>query len=154
MNSTEDPPAFRLFNEIGIIEQLARNRLERVLPDGLKVSQFGVLNHLVRLGGEWAPARLASAFQVTKGAMTNTLHRLESRGLVEINADPSDGRGKLVFLTEAGRDMRQRCLENVSPVIAELSMELSDAELGSVLPVLEKIRIYLDTHRDETRPGK
>ena len=48
---TEDPLAFRLFTEIGIIEQLARNRLERGLPDGLKVSQFGVLNHLVRLGG-------------------------------------------------------------------------------------------------------
>ena len=64
----EDPPAFRLFTEIGIIEQLARNRLERGLPDGLKVSQFVVLNHLVRLGGEWSPARLANAFQVTKGA--------------------------------------------------------------------------------------
>ena len=62
----KDPLAFRLFVEIGIIEQLARNQLEREMPDGLKVSQFGVLNHLDRLGGEWSPARLANAFQVTK----------------------------------------------------------------------------------------
>ena len=79
MEPTKDPISFRFFTEIGIIEQLARNRLERGLPDGLKISQFSVLNHLVRLGGEWSPARLARAFQVTKGAMTNTLQRLEKR---------------------------------------------------------------------------
>ncbi len=148
MSLPEDPPAFRLFNEIGIIEQLARNRLERVLPEGLKSSQFGVLNHFARLGGASGPARLAAAFQVTKGAMTNTLQRLEKRGLVQIVADPEDGRAKLVSITEAGLNMRDRCVERVGPMIAELSTELSDKELGRVLPILEKIRIYLDTHRD------
>ncbi|MDA1099318.1 MAG: MarR family transcriptional regulator [Proteobacteria bacterium] len=143
----EDPLAFHLFMEIGIIEQLARNRLERALPNGLKVSQFTVLSHLVRLGGEWSPARLAAAFQVTKGAMTNNLQRLESRGLVRILANPTDGRGKLVSITEAGRDMRLRCVESVGPFLVDLSRELRDEDLGSALLVLEKVRIYLDTHR-------
>ena len=147
MKRTEDPLAFRLFTEIGIIEQLARNRFEAALPDGLKVSQFGVLNHLVRLGGEWGPARLAAAFQVTKGAMTNTLNRLDKRGLIEIKADPSDGRGKLVTLTEAGREVRERCINNVGPIIGELSSELSDKELAVALPVLEKVRKFLDSNR-------
>ena len=144
---TEDRLAFRLFTEIGIIEHLARNRLEHGLPDGLKVSQFGVLNHLVRLGGEWSPARLASAFQVTKGAMTNTLRRLEKRGLVRVLADPRDGRGKLVGITEAGRKMRVRCVESIGPLLADLSRELSDKGFASALPVLEKIRKYLESHR-------
>ena len=144
---TEDRLAFRLFTEIGIIEHLARNRRERGLPDGLKVSQFGVLNHLVRLGGEWSPARLASAFQVTKGAMTNTLRRLENRGLVRVLADPRDGRGKLVGITEAGRKMRVRCVESIGPLLADLSRELSDKGFASALPVLEKIRKYLESHR-------
>ena len=147
MEQSEDPPAFRLFTEIGIIEQLARNRLERGLPDDLKVSQFGVLNHLVRLGGEWGPARLASAFQVTKGAMTNTLQRLEKRGLVKILADPRDGRGKLVGLTGAGQEMHARCVEAISPLFADLSGQLSDKDFASALPVLEKVRKYLDSHR-------
>ncbi len=147
MNPTDDPLAFQVFTEIGIIEQLARNRLERALPDGLKVSQFGVLNHLLRLGGQWSPARLASAFQVTKGAMTNTLQRLEKRGLVKIVADPEDGRAKLVGITGAGLDMRLRCLQELAPVIAELSRELPEKELAQALPILEKIRKYLDTHR-------
>ena len=143
----EDPLAFRLFTEIGIIEQLARSRLERNLPDGLKVSQFGVLNHLVRLGGEWSPVRLAKAFQVTKGAMTNTLQRLEKRGLVQVSPDPHDRRAKRVTITKAGREMRLRCVQSVGPLLVDLASEVSDNDLASALPVLEKVRKYLDTHR-------
>lgn len=144
---TKDPLAFRFFTEIGIIEQLARSRLERALPDGLKVSQFIVLNHLVRLGGEWNPARLAAALQVTKGAMTNNLQRLEKRRLVRVLANPTDGRGKLVTITEAGRDMRLRCVASVGPFLADLSRELPDKDLAAALPILEKMRIHLDAHR-------
>ncbi len=147
MKPAEDPPIFRLLTEAGIIEQLARNQLERSLPDGLKMSQFGVLNHLVRLGGDWSPIRLANAFQVTKGAMTNTIQRLEKRGLVKVAADPEDGRGKLVSITEKGRAMRARCVKSVGPLIADLSAELSEKELGMALPVLGKVRRYLDTRR-------
>ena len=75
-----DPPVFRLFNEIGIISQLSGTILARVLPHGLSMAQFGVLNNFVRLGGERTPAGLAEAFQVTRGAMTNTLTRLEAQG--------------------------------------------------------------------------
>ncbi len=147
MKSAEDTPVFRLLTEVGIIEQLARNELERNLPDGLKMSQFGVLNHLARLGGDWSPNRLANAFQVTKGAMTNTIQRLERRGLVKVASDPEDGRGKLVSLTEQGRALRMRCVESVAPLIAELAAELSAGELRTALPVLEKVRRYLDRHR-------
>jgi len=147
VDPTDDTSIFRLFSEIGIIEQLARNQLERTLPDGLKISQFSVLNHLVRLGGEWSPARLARAFQVTKGAMTNTVQRLEKRGLVKVTADPADGRGKLVSITEAGHDMRLQCVESVGPLLADLLTEVSDKDISTALPVLEKVRKYLDSHR-------
>ena len=143
----KDTVALRFFTEIGIIEQLARNQLERRLPDGLKMSQFIVLHHLVRLGGEWSPARLANAFQVTKGAMTNTLQRLEERGLVHVLADPNDGRGKLVRITRSGRNMRKLCVQSTGPLFAGISKELSIEALATVLPVLEQVRGYLDTHR-------
>lgn len=147
MDQTDDPLIFRLFTEIGIIEQLARNRLERSLPDDLKMSQFIVLNHLARLGGEWSPARLAAAFQVTKGAMTNSLQRLEMRGLVLVKPDPNDGRGKRVSLTKSGLKMRLHCVDAVRPLLAELSREVADKDIETALPTLEKIKRYLDTHR-------
>lgn len=144
---TQDPLLFRFFNEVGIIDQLARAKVESVLPDGLKMSQFIVLNHLVRLGGDWSPARLANAFQVTKGAITNTLQRLESRGLVKVKSDPSDGRGKLVSLTTAGRNIRYQCVRTITPLFIELETKFGEKRLENALPLLEDVRKYLDEQR-------
>ena len=56
MNQREDPVSFyfKFFNEIGIIAQLSGNKLERVLPEGMSLAQFTVLNHFCRLGGAWS----------------------------------------------------------------------------------------------------
>lgn len=148
MSDVDDPIAFEVFNEIGIIEQLVRNRFERTLPAGLTLSQFGVLNNFVRLGGERSPAGLANAFQVTRPTMTNTLQRLESAGLVSIRPDPSDGRAKIVTITEAGRAMREACISAQMPLIAELDGLLPRDDLVALLPGLRQLRILLDKARD------
>jgi DNA-binding MarR family transcriptional regulator len=143
-----DPPLFALLNEIGIIDQLAQNRLERLLPDGIKVSQFVVLNHLVRLGDNRTPVQLARAFQVTKGAITNTLHRLEARRLISVVADAEDGRSKRVCLTDEGRRMREACVAATAPILALLDGEATPAEVADTLAVLRRIRARLDRARD------
>ena len=145
---TNDPIAFEFFNEIGIIEQLARNRFERVLPAGVTLPQFNVLNHFVRLGGERSPAGLANAFEVTRQTMTNTLQRLEAAGLVTSRPDPADGRAKIIAITDAGRAMRQRCLEAQAPLLAELGDRLPEADLAALIPGLRQVRILLDAARD------
>lgn len=144
----QDPVAFRVFNEIGIIEQLARNRFERELPDGLRLPQFSVLNHCVRLGDDRGPGQLARAFQVSKAAMTNTLQRLEAKGLVELRPDPSDGRGKRVFLTERGRAVRERAVRAVVPVVREIEDAVPETDLAKLLPGLERLRVALDEARE------
>jgi hypothetical protein len=60
------PLYFRLFNEIGIIEQLSRARFEARLPQGVTVPHFSVLNHLIRVEDGRTPLELATAFQVPK----------------------------------------------------------------------------------------
>lgn len=152
MNADADggPVIFRVFNEIGIIEQLARNVFEKVLPDGLKVSQFSVLNHFVRLGDDKNPVDLARAFQVTKGAMTNTLQRLEVRGLVVITPDPTDGRAKRVRITEDGRRVRDQAIAALGPALSTLGTAFGDDEFRAALPFLERLRSHLDSARDAT----
>jgi DNA-binding MarR family transcriptional regulator len=146
-DNDQTPLMFRFFTEIGIIEQLTRAKIERALPGDLKISQFTLLNHLVRLQGKWSPARLANAFQVTKAAMTNTLQRLESRGLIRLQADPVDGRGKLVSLTPAGRKMREKCIREVAPLLDKIEQEFGEQKFHDALPLLEELRRYLDEHR-------
>ncbi|PHS22942.1 MAG: MarR family transcriptional regulator [Robiginitomaculum sp.] len=148
--STSPPPdpTFTVFTEIGIISQLSQNALERALPDGLRMAHFNVLTHFVRRGQSQNPTELAKAFQVTKGAMTNTLNRLSGRGLVQIRANANDGRGKRVFITDAGRAMHGRALAAITPVMHEALSTFGQAEFEAALPFLARLRETLDSARD------
>lgn len=143
---------FAVFNEIGIIEQLGRNRFERAMPDGLLMPHFSVLNHLVRLGDNKSLKSLVFAFQVSKGTMTNTIQRLEARGLVRVEPDPHDGRGKRVFITDSGRAMRERAVEAIGPALGALLEEFGEDPFRAVLPHLARLRAYLDEKRNDERP--
>ncbi len=148
-NSDFTTIAYTFFNEIAIIDQLGRNRFERVLPDGLSIAGFSLLNHFVRLNkAQDTPSHLAKAFQVTKGAMTNTIHRLEALGLVTIIADPNDGRGKLVSITEAGKAARYDAIARLAPSLQQLAGLIDPKELEALLPTLMKIRAILDENRE------
>ncbi len=141
------PPVFVMFNEIGIINQLAGDRFAKALPDGLTPAQFSVLNNFVRLGGTRTPAELAAAFQVTRGAMTNTLQRLEQKGCIKVQASAADGRSKEVSITAKGRRLREKAIAATAPDLAELNQALSSSEMQQVLPFLQKLRRWLDTNR-------
>lgn len=138
---------FQLFNEIGIIAQLSGNRFQKVLPHDLTVAQFTLLNHAVRLGDGWTPARLAAAFQVTKGTMTNTLQKLEAKGFIRIDPDADDARSKRVFLTPTGRSARDTALKALMPELAALPEGFPPALAAEILPALERLRIWLDANR-------
>lgn len=139
---------FELFNEIGIIQQLAVTEFNRRLPEGLHVSHFGVINHLCRLGDGRPPHRIARAFQVTKPTMTNTLVKLSARGLIELRDNPDDGRSKLVFLTDAGRAFRDQAIGTLDPLLDELDAALRTETAEDPLPALRALRVYLDKRRD------
>jgi DNA-binding MarR family transcriptional regulator len=149
MSERDDPTStyFRFFNEIGIIAQLSGNRLERVLPEGMSLAQFSVLNHFCRLGGAWSPTRLAAAFQVTKGAMTNTLQRLEAQGFVTVRPDDDDARAKLVEITDAGRRAREDGVHATGVIVAELADLVPLSDVKTALPLLEFVRKTLDENR-------
>lgn len=145
---TDDPLIYRFFTEIGIIEQLARNRLERKLPKGMTMAQFVVLQHFARRGGEQTPLSLAKAMQVSKGTMTNTLQKLEKHNFIQIRPDPDDGRGKLVALTPTGRAARDDAVARLMPEMAELEAALAGVNFPSTLPLLQAVREYLDENRE------
>ncbi|MBY0562759.1 MAG: winged helix DNA-binding protein [Hyphomonadaceae bacterium] len=141
--------SFQVMTEIAIIGHLADTALAKTLPEELSVAGFGVLNHFVRLGVEAeSPARLARAFQVTKGAMTYTLQQLEAHGYVKISADPKDARAKLVRITAQGRKARDIGAASVRPGMLALLKAFGAEEFAKALPFLIKLRQALDAARD------
>lgn len=135
-----DPLAVAFFSEILSVEQLARARLAKALPKGMEISHFSVLNHLARIGEERTPAQLARTLHVTKGAMTNTLGKLEWAGHVHIRPDWEDARRKLVAISPAGRNARDAAIAAIAPVLEEVGKSLGEERLRAALPVLRELR--------------
>ena len=145
---------FSFFNEIGIIAQLSGQMFEKALPDGLTNAQFGVLNWFTRVDSEATPGRLARAFQVTPGAMTNTLKHLQGKGFVEIRPDANSGRRKLVTMTSKGAAMRERAIQCAAPVFQAFTREFQPEQLAPLTESLEPMRKFLDEARYENGPGQ
>jgi DNA-binding MarR family transcriptional regulator len=135
-----DPMAMALFGEIVMIEQLARVRLMRALPKGMELSHFMALNHLAGTGGEKTPAQLARTFHVSKGAMTNTLQRLDAAGYVHIRPDWDDARKKWIALSPAGHAARDRAVAAIAPVFDDVLAALGPNRLRTALPLLRALR--------------
>ena len=139
---------YQFFNEINIIAQLTSNEMARTLPYGLTVSQFSVLNWFLRVDDEATPGRLARAFQVSKGAMTNTLKRLADKGFVSVSPDPGSGRRKIVRITASGRRARDESVAATFPVLAEFAGAFDPEDIAAMLPRLAEIRQWLDERRN------
>jgi DNA-binding MarR family transcriptional regulator len=139
-----DDIAVALFGELFMADQLARNRISRVLPKGMELSHFSVLNHLARINDERTPAQLARSFHVTRGAMTNTLNKLEWAGHVHIRPDWEDARQKFVAISPSGRAARESALASVVPLIAEVVQTIGAERVRALLPVLRELRVSLE----------
>ncbi|MDW4549202.1 MarR family transcriptional regulator [Defluviimonas sp. D31] len=144
MAETHDPLAIALFSEVFMADQLARNLVSRALPKGMELSHFSVLNHLAHVNDERSPAQLADAFHVTRGAMTNTLSKLEWAGHIHIRPDWDDARRKFVSISPAGRAARDAALASVAPIIGDVVKAIGSDKVRAVLPILRELRLRLD----------
>ena len=137
---SENSLAVSLFGEILALDQLVRNRLAKVLPKGMELSHFSVLNQLSHTKTERTPAQIAKSFRVTRGAITNTLNKLELSGYIHVRPDWDDARRKMVSISPAGIVARNNALAAVTPVINELISEMGEERLKAIVPILRDLR--------------
>lgn len=139
-----DPLAIALFSEMFMADQLARAQLAKALPKGMELSHFSVLNLLARSNEERSPAQLAKAFHVTRGAMTNTINKLEWAGYVHVRPDWDDARRKQISISQSGRKARIQALESIAPILADVVGSIGPEKVRSVLPILREVRKRFD----------
>jgi DNA-binding MarR family transcriptional regulator len=138
----------------GIVDRIAllNKRIKRMLEEtlvefGLNVGEWHVLSALWNSGEPYrsSPGALSKRAELTTGAMTNRIDRLEAAGLVRREAEPTDRRGVRVVLTEQGLALVDRAIEvrfdEASSAVAKLSAD--DRR------VLERIlrRLVVELHR-------
>ncbi|MBM7341373.1 MarR family winged helix-turn-helix transcriptional regulator [Pantoea coffeiphila] len=112
----------------------------------LSMWEFDMLAALRRSGEpSLSPTELFSTLMVTSGTMTHRLKRLETRGFIERVPNAQDARSMLVKLTESGRELIDRAveehIENERQILSGLSANaLSDLDnsLSAFLRTLEQ----------------
>jgi len=139
--------AFQLFKEVHILNQLASAEFNRVLPDGLHVSHFSVLDHLHGCAEPDTPQALAHSFQTTKQNMSQALAQLQKRGLVEIAGHPTDGRRKIVTITSAGSALREAAIAALGETLREIIADPAYAAIARHLTELQKLRAFMEARR-------
>ena len=137
---SENSLAVSLFGEILALDQLVRARLAKVLPKGMELSHFSVLNQLSHTKTERTPAQIAKSFRVTRGAITNTLNKLELSGYIHVRPDWDDARRKMVSISPAGIVARNNALTAVTPIINELISDMGEERLKTIIPILRDLR--------------
>ena len=88
----------------GLSKRLQRSMDETLAEFGLDTMEYKVLGALSQAGDPYrsTPGRLAKRMELSSGAMTNRLDRMEEAGLIRRLPDPGDRRGVVVELTEQG----------------------------------------------------
>ena len=142
--ASADALAASLFSEVFIADQLARDLIGKALPKGMQISHFSVLNLLAHISEERTPAQLAEAFHLTRGAMSNTLARLEWAGHVHIRPDWDDARRKFVSVSPAGRAARDAALAAILPAMSDVVRDIGAERVRAALPVLRALRDRLE----------
>lgn len=142
-----------IVDRIGGIERRLKHALTETLEEfGLSVGEWKVLTSL-----RWDPAHrrspgdLAKAHELSSGAMTNRLDRLEGAGLVRRLPDPDDRRGVHVELTEEGLRTWQQSVVAQAEKEAIVAAALTPDEMDQLNTLLRRVMIELE--RRETKPA-
>ena len=106
----------------------------------LSMREYDVLYTLSKCPGDLRIGELHRHVLLSQPALSRLVDRLVERGLVERCADPADGRGVRLALTDAGRDkQRQVGRRHARSVARAVSAELSPDELEQLAAICRKL---------------
>ena len=96
--------------------------LDQSAPDGLR------------------PTDLAQRAGLTKSGLTRAIDRLETQGLIQRRACPSDARGQLIVMTGQGRHVLKRAApEHFRSIARNFADHLTDREVDVLTTALERV---------------
>jgi DNA-binding MarR family transcriptional regulator len=92
---------------------------------------------------------LADAAQITKQSMNYLVEYLHDHGYVEMIPDPSDGRAKLIHLTNQGQKVQQMAIQISRQVEAEWAAQLGQRKMSELRRLLEELSDALNDRKDD-----
>jgi DNA-binding MarR family transcriptional regulator len=135
----------------GLSKRFRRSMEETVAEFGLTHGEWHVLSHLRHIGPPYrrSAGQLAERAELSSGAMTNRLDRLEQAGLVRRLPDPDDRRGVQVELTEAGHRVSQESVTVQAAKEALMAGALTKDEKRQLNSLLRRLMLEFE-RREQT----
>jgi DNA-binding MarR family transcriptional regulator len=134
---------------MGLYRRFLRDATIALEPLGLELWEYDVLSALRRQGRPFmlSATRLARQTDLSSGAMTNRIDRLEERGLVRRSQDEEDRRGVNVSLTTQGiREINNAIEFRLNAAVRSLAA-LSDEEQQQLAGLLRKLVLSVRSQR-------
>lgn len=119
------------------LERLATRSIE---SSEVGLSDFAVLEMLLHKGPQ-PVNEIGRRIELTSGAITTAVDRLESRGLVTREAHPSDRRARIVRLTAAGQKQAAKIFAVHKAAMDWAASGLSKTERATLIKLLKKLGI-------------
>jgi DNA-binding MarR family transcriptional regulator len=89
---------------------------------------------------------------LTQPSVSRLVDRLVSRGYLHKHTDPTDGRGAIIELTDAGLTLFRRvAVDHMDSIAGRIGETLSEAELQQLTILCDQLRI--DSSGDDPVPG-
>jgi DNA-binding MarR family transcriptional regulator len=136
----------------GIVDRISglSRRFQRMMDETLEgfdltFGEWQTLGSLHRKQkGGASPGELSKHAELSSGAMTNRLDRLEARGLVRRRPDPADRRGIRVELTAAGRRMYEETTSAQGAKEIFIASALTKREKEELNALLRKLMLAFE----------
>ena len=114
---------------------------------GLSMPQFSVLMQL-HYRGACGMSRISEGYDITPAAASQLVDKLVQSGFIQRVEDPQDRRAKLLSLTDQGRDLVLRGIEERYRWVDELAGKLTAEErvqISEALDILTRVAQELES---------
>jgi MarR family 2-MHQ and catechol resistance regulon transcriptional repressor len=136
--TSEEINALNAFIKLQRASESVSARVHAVLPGGLTVTQFGVLEALHHIG-PLCQSELAEKLLKSGGNLTLVVDNLEKAGYVGRERDPADRRFVVVKLTDKGQAFITALFPKVVANVVREMASLSSTELSDFGRLCKKI---------------
>jgi DNA-binding MarR family transcriptional regulator len=140
--STEYPPA------IGALLRLAWQAVRERIYEGVLKAGYTDLSRAHVLLFRWPridglrPSELAARNQLSRQTINDLLSDLENRGYLERTLDPTDGRARIVRLTERGWNLQQVISDMSFATESEWAQVIGETRYGEFRSTLCELVAY------------
>jgi DNA-binding MarR family transcriptional regulator len=94
---------------------------------------------------EGTPAtKIAPLIGLETRSLTRMLKTMEEKGLIYKKADPLDKRSVRIFLTDEGKEKKEKSINTIRNFNEQVREVVSEKELNAFFEVFEKIQLVID----------